>query len=300
MSREVAIAVAVEDTSTAGVVAAGAAHIVMEQGATQVILTHALDTHTLANALYGGGGLHVPTPGTLVEESGAEAEEVLGLAEAALRAEYEGLECPLPTICHSVCEGRSYAAAISQVAANAGAKAIVVGARRPHAFGRLTHPDVRASLARYTDLPIYVVPLHAPPNKSSAATSDGVEQQTMPVKHATVILVTLDLLPEEASQLQADWPRIADAAVSMPACRYIRLLHDRHDDMRWVVATEWDDADLFDDFVRKSGLQWRGRARSLNDQTRYAYFDVTGSVPPPRSNGQTGTTTSDQVRTEIS
>jgi nucleotide-binding universal stress UspA family protein len=53
------------------------------------------------------------------------------------------------------------AACIAQVAKDAGVAAIVVGARRPHAFGRLVHPDVRMSLRKCTNVPIYVVPLQA-------------------------------------------------------------------------------------------------------------------------------------------
>jgi nucleotide-binding universal stress UspA family protein/quinol monooxygenase YgiN len=293
MPREVALVVAVEDAATAGIVGAGAAHIAMEQGATQVILIHVLDTHLLANALYGGGALHVPVPVTPAGESNAEADEVLASAEAAMRAEYEALECPLPAISHKLCDGRPCSATIAQVAADAGARGIVLGARRPHAFGRLAHPDVRASLSHHTTLPIYVVPLHAQPGRSSEQATDDVPQQAAAVKRGTVILVSLDLLPQEADQLLADWPQVTAAAISMPACRYLRLLHDRHDEMRWVVATEWDDAQAFDEFMRKSGLQWRGRARALSDQTRFAYFDVMASEPRAAPEKQPALTTLD-------
>lgn len=274
MPRDVTLVIALEDCATAGVVSAGAAHLAMEQGATQVILLHVLNTHPIANALYGGGGLSVPAPALPAGESNVEAEEILSRAEEAFQAEYRALECPLPEISRKVCEGRSYATAIAQVAAHTGARGIVVGARRPHAFGRLTHPDVRASLSHHTPLPVYVVPLHAQAGQSPEQTAAAVEPAATKSRQGTVILVSLDLLPQEAAQLLADWPQIADAATSMHACRYIRLLHDRHDETRWVVASEWDDAEHFDDFMRKSGLQWRGRARALNDQTRYAYFDV--------------------------
>jgi heme-degrading monooxygenase HmoA len=139
------------------------------------------------------------------------------------------------------------------------------------------------------------VPLHAQPARQSERTPGEGEQQTTPKKHGTVILVSLDLLAEEAGQLLADWPQITAVATSMHGCRYVRLLHDRHDEMRWVVATEWDDAAGFDDFMRKSGLQWRGRARALSDQTRYAYFDVMGSEPHPSLDQQPALSTSDQA-----
>ena len=296
MPREVTLVVAVEDAATAAIVSAGAAHLAMEQGATQVILLHAFDSHNFANALYGGGGVSVPAPATPIEESRGEAEEVLSLAEAAFRAEYQALECPLPTISRKLAQGRSCAGCIAQIAADAGAKAIVVGARRPHVFGRLSHPEFRTALARHTAVPVHVVPLHAPPHKSPKREHHQGEQPGVTAKRKTVILVSLELLPEEADRLLADWPQTV-AAASLPACRYLRLLHDQHDERRWVVATEWDDPAAFDEFMRKSGLQWRGRARALSDQTRYAYYDVEATDATTRSDTQPPLSASDPVNT---
>jgi nucleotide-binding universal stress UspA family protein len=87
---------------------------------------------------------------------------MLALAEAALQAEYAALDRPAPAITRKVGAGAP-AAIIAQVAEEVEAAAIVLGARRPHAFGRLVHPDVRASLATCTKVPVHVVPLQADP-----------------------------------------------------------------------------------------------------------------------------------------
>ncbi len=85
---------------------------------------------------------------------------MLALAEAAIKAEYVALERPVPAIARKVSAGAPVAI-IAQVAKDVGATAIVLGARRPHAFGRMVHPDVRVSLQKCTNVPIHVVPLQA-------------------------------------------------------------------------------------------------------------------------------------------
>ena len=85
---------------------------------------------------------------------------MLALAEAAVQAEYGALGRTAPSITRRVSAGAP-AAVIAQVAEDVGAAVIVVGARRPHAFGRLVHPDVRATLANCTTVPVQVVPLQA-------------------------------------------------------------------------------------------------------------------------------------------
>src|SRR5579875_887970 len=147
--------VGLEDQATAGVVAAAAAHIAMAADATALIVLHVLDTHMVAAGLLGLSGVMGP-----VGETGEDQEALLAYAEAAIRAEYVALERPVPTITRRVSAGAP-AAIIAQVAREVGAAAIVVGARRPHAFGRLVHPDVRASLATCTTVPVHVVPLQA-------------------------------------------------------------------------------------------------------------------------------------------
>lgn len=156
MSDERVIVVALEDIATAGVVGAAAARIAMEQNATRVVLLHVLDSHTFATGLFGMTGAAAP-----VLESEEEANAVLSLAEAAFRAEYSALERPMPAIVREM-PGGNPGAVIPEVARGEGAAGIVVGARRPHAFGRLAHPDVRSTLSSQVDVPVYVAPLQSP------------------------------------------------------------------------------------------------------------------------------------------
>jgi nucleotide-binding universal stress UspA family protein len=149
------ILVGLEDSATAGVVATAAAHRAMEQDAAAVILLHVIDVHMAAGGLLGISGVTVP-----VAETEEDQEAMLALAEAAIRAEYVALDRPVPAITRKVSAGAP-PAVIAQVAAEVEAAAIVLGARRPHAFGRLVHPDVRASLAKCTKVPVHIVSLQA-------------------------------------------------------------------------------------------------------------------------------------------
>jgi len=149
------ILVGLEDSTTAGVVATAAAHIAMDRDATAMLLLHVIDTYMAAGGLLGISGVTLPVIDT--EEDG---EAMLALAEAAIQAEYVALEQPAPPIARRVSAGAPVAV-IAQAAKDVGAVVIVVGARRPHAFGRIVHTDVRASLAKCTNVPIHVVPLQA-------------------------------------------------------------------------------------------------------------------------------------------
>ena len=149
------IIVAVEDSATASVVATTAAHLAMDEGVREVILAHVLDEHTIANAVFGLAPVTLP-----VVESTEEGEQVLALAEAALRAEYTAQHRDPPPIRHALRSGRA-GQALADLATETGAAAIVIGARRPHAFGRLTHPDVGAYLAHHTTAQVRVVMLQA-------------------------------------------------------------------------------------------------------------------------------------------
>lgn len=155
MTSECVVLVAVEDVATAGVVAAAAAHIAVDQSATQVVLLHVVDDHIASSGLI---GFNTPMP--VADETGEEGSSLLSLAEATVRAEYAALDQPAPPVVRQLCVGRP-GTVIAQLAANVGATAIVLGARRPHAFGRLAHPDVRSSLVRLTGIPVHVVPLQA-------------------------------------------------------------------------------------------------------------------------------------------
>ncbi len=146
---------AIEDMSTAGVVAVAAARVAREMGADHIALMHALDEHAMLNAVYGAANYAAP-----VAETAEEGERVLELAEAALRAEYAGLDAPAPTVERMVVDGPP-ARAIEQAAAAPGVVGVVLGARRPHAFGRLTHPDVRARVSARIAVPVHVAALQA-------------------------------------------------------------------------------------------------------------------------------------------
>ncbi|MBV9279333.1 MAG: universal stress protein [Chloroflexi bacterium] len=149
------ILVGLEDSATAGVVATGASHIAMGQDAPAVILLHAIDTYLVAGGLLSMAGAMVP-----MVETGEDREAMLALAEAAIQAEYGALDRAVPLITRTV-RASAPAAVIARVAKELGAAAIVVGARRPHAFGRLVHPDVRTLLAKCAKVPVHVVSLQA-------------------------------------------------------------------------------------------------------------------------------------------
>jgi nucleotide-binding universal stress UspA family protein len=127
----------------------------MDQDASAVVLLHVIDVHMVVGGLLGMSGVTVP-----VADTEEDQEAMLALAEAAIQAEYVALDRPMPSITRKESAGAP-PAVIAQVAAEVGATEIVVGARRPHAFGRLVHPDVRSSLAKCTKVPVHVVPLQA-------------------------------------------------------------------------------------------------------------------------------------------
>jgi nucleotide-binding universal stress UspA family protein len=160
MLSEGLIVVAVEDVATAEAVAVGAARCAMEQSATRVILLHVLDSHGVVNGLASLAGAPVA-----IVETAEEGASVLARAEAILGAEYRARHRPVPSLIRELGEDGP-GPTIAQVARDAGATAIVVGARRPHAFGRLTHPDVLEYLRHHTRLPVHVVSLQTgvPPN----------------------------------------------------------------------------------------------------------------------------------------
>ncbi len=165
MSGERVLVVAVEDIATAGVVAAAAAHTAMEREAGRVIFVHVLDSHTLATGLFGMTGALMP-----VVESEDEGHAVLALAEAAFRAEYVALERPSPAMDQQLIRGNP-GSVIPEVVRSSGADGIVVGARRPHAFGRLTHPDVRSALVSHLEVPVFVAALQSDPPESAGTSN---------------------------------------------------------------------------------------------------------------------------------
>lgn len=157
MPTEDTIVVAVEDLPTAGIVGVDAAHVAIEIAASRLVLLHVLDQHLLAGTVLGASG-YCPAVGETLDEGVA----VLDAAEQALRAEFAALGKPVPAIRRVVAEGQA-ADAIKQAIAEHNAAGVVLGARRPHAFGRLLHPDVREHLAGHTACRIHVAALQAAP-----------------------------------------------------------------------------------------------------------------------------------------
>jgi nucleotide-binding universal stress UspA family protein len=150
------LVVGIEDLGTAGVVAAYAAHLAAEQGATNVLLLHVLDDHCMLSGMYA-----LAMPATSMAETAEEGGHVLVMAEAALRAEFAAMKQPLPEIVCKVVGGPP-GTALAACAAQPEVIGIVLGARRPHAFGRLTHPDVRSHVRHHGSASIFVAPLQAP------------------------------------------------------------------------------------------------------------------------------------------
>src|SRR5579859_2375123 len=127
----------------------------MEENAGTIVLLHIVENHVVAQGLM---SIALPVP---MRETQPEAQAVLAEAEAALRAEYAALDLPAPTITRRLLGATGIGTAVCEVANEAKASKIVVGGRRPHAFGRLAHPDVRSSLTHHTRIPVHVAPLQA-------------------------------------------------------------------------------------------------------------------------------------------
>jgi nucleotide-binding universal stress UspA family protein len=160
MSSAGIILVAVEDRATASIVAVEAARVARERAAAAVILLHVLDPHSVVSALFSMSGAYATAA-----ETPEEGEAILALAEATLRAEFAAAGMPPPAIRTAVvdCTGGNPGAAIAHAAAAEGATLIILGARRPHALGRLTHADVRAYLQAHTACPVHVASLQETP-----------------------------------------------------------------------------------------------------------------------------------------
>jgi nucleotide-binding universal stress UspA family protein len=153
MTSNKVILVGVEDRATASAMGTAAAHIAMDERAAALLLVHVLDDHTIANAVFSLGSVVVP-----LAESTEEGDEILGLAEAAFEAECAAKRQVPPRVTRALRSGPA-GRALAEAASEASASAIVVGARRSHVLGRLTHPDVREYVAHHTAIPVRVVML---------------------------------------------------------------------------------------------------------------------------------------------
>lgn len=159
MAGDSTVVVALEDMGTATVVAVEGARVAMDMDqdttadATRVILLHVLDRHPVMGAILGMSGQCMS-----LSETSDEVEALFQAAEETMRAEFGALGRPQPVVRREVAEG-DIAAAIGQVARDYGAGVVVLGARRPRAFGRLVHPDVQARLASQTPCRIHIAAL---------------------------------------------------------------------------------------------------------------------------------------------
>jgi nucleotide-binding universal stress UspA family protein len=150
MLHERRIVAAVEDEGTGEAVAMEAARLALEQDADTVIFVHVLDALPIVNGLYVMGGVPVP-----VGETEDEAEALFAQAEGVLHAGYAAWGRPAPTTRREIAAGDP-AVAIAGIAAEYDAHDIVLGARRPHALGRVFHRDVRAYLTTHSGAHLHV------------------------------------------------------------------------------------------------------------------------------------------------
>ncbi len=156
MAEAHTLIVAVEDSGTTTIVAVEAAHVALATGATKLVLLHVLDPRAIPSAAVALSGYYIP-----IAETEQEGEALLALAEQVIRAECAALGKPAPAMEHVVVGGNP-GPVIAQMVSEHGAEGIVLGARRPHAFGRLTHPDVRSHLSGHARVRIHVASLQAP------------------------------------------------------------------------------------------------------------------------------------------
>ena len=158
MPGETTIMVALEDLATAGAVAGEAVRLAVRESATRLLLVHVLDAHTVVNSILAMAA----APSEPIVESAAEGERMLSLATRVIQAEFAALGRPAPAI-EAVLGRGGVAEALGQIAGAHQVAWLVVGARRPHLFGRLTHPDVRANLAGRSSVRLHVASLQEVP-----------------------------------------------------------------------------------------------------------------------------------------
>lgn len=148
------IVVAIEDLTTAGAVAAEAVHLAIEQQATMLLLIHVLDEHSVINGMLGMTG----APTAPLVEPEEDGNRLLAVTEQMIRGEFEALGKPVPTISTELARGHA-GDTLAHAVRDCNAAWIVLGARRPHLFGRLTHPDVRSHIAGHAPCRVHVAPL---------------------------------------------------------------------------------------------------------------------------------------------
>lgn len=152
VERERSIVVALEDRITAPAVARKAALVAIAEQARRLVLLHVRDDNP-AGALHAVSGYWAP-----VAEAVDTASDILDAAEETLRVVYATRGRPVPPISREVAVG-PVAPAIERIVSAHQAAGVVLGARRPHRFGTLFHPDVGAELAAHLNCPIHVAAL---------------------------------------------------------------------------------------------------------------------------------------------
>ncbi len=149
------LVVAIEDLATAGVVAVEAARVARDMNVNHITLVHVLNEHTLISALFGAANYAAP-----IAETEDEGAQLLKVAESDIRAEYRAVDTAAPTFESLVSDGFP-ARVIEEAAHSSGVVGVVLGARRPHALGRLTHADVRSHVSSRLSVPVRIAALQA-------------------------------------------------------------------------------------------------------------------------------------------
>lgn len=149
------LVVAIEDLATAGVVAVEATQVAREMNANHILLVHALNEHTVISAIFGAANYAAP-----IAETTDDGLQLLRLAESEIQAEYAAVGVQVPLIELQVGDGAP-SKVIEQAARTDGVIGVVIGARRPHALGRLTHADVRSYVAPRLSVPVRIAALQA-------------------------------------------------------------------------------------------------------------------------------------------
>jgi len=149
------LVVAIEDLATAGVVAVEAAHLARDMSVHHIVLVHALDAHTVISAIFGAANYAAP-----LAETQEEGIQLLEVAANDIRAEDAAVGAAVPTIELIVSDGVP-AKVIEGAAQSSSVVGVVLGARRPHALGRLTHADVRSHVTSHLSVPVRIAALQA-------------------------------------------------------------------------------------------------------------------------------------------
>jgi nucleotide-binding universal stress UspA family protein len=148
------LVVAIEDLSTVGAVAGAAARLALQQRTPTLVLVHVIEEHAVLNGILTTSF----SPVDPILEPVSEAQECLDLAEQIIAAEFQAQGQSAPVVRKEL--GRGSPSRVLALACEAyQATGVVLGARRPHLFGRMTHPDVRRQFAALSSCLVHLAPL---------------------------------------------------------------------------------------------------------------------------------------------